>query len=198
MVPHEPGEPPGSKGPKMQGPQARRIDWKGERSALRVKAILCPRRGYAKVSRRSSPGRPGRLRGSPLDSSLRALASAFRNSSPAASEVLCDSRDIQGVLGSKRPRHPDACGRTACIRSRCRNHVGRAMRHCHDAEGSSQPRSVRLSRQDGGSNRGGPLPPRNGAVYLCQGLHLVEARGTPEYAPSVTVSTMVSGSCPLA
>ena len=45
MVPHEPGEPPGSKGPKMQGPQARRIDWKGERSALRVKAMLWPGEG---------------------------------------------------------------------------------------------------------------------------------------------------------
>ena len=67
MVPHEPGEPPGSKGPKMQGPQARRIDWKGERSALRVKAMLWPRRGCVKVSRGSSPRRPACLRGSPLD-----------------------------------------------------------------------------------------------------------------------------------
>jgi len=131
--------------------------------------MLWPRRGCVNAPEvRAQEDRPA-FAGIRWIARLRALASAFRNSSPAASKVLCDSRDIQGVLGSKRLRHPDAFGRTACIRSRCRNHVGRATRHGHDAEGSSQPRSVRLSRQDCGSNRGGPLPPRKRAPVPLSG-----------------------------
>lgn len=76
-------------------------------------------------------------------SSTRSFASAFRSARPGASEALCDNRDIQGVLGSRRLRRPDAFGWSACTRSRFRNHAGRATLHSRDAEASPQPHSVR-------------------------------------------------------
>ncbi len=44
----------------------------------------------------------------------------------------------------------------------------------------------------------GRCPRTDTPPYLCQGLHLVGARGTPEFRVSMTVTEMVPGRCPLA
>jgi len=49
-----------------------------------------------------------------------------------------------------------------------------------------------------GPTEDGRCPRTNEPPYLCQGLHLVGARGTPEQGLSFTVNEMVPGRCPLA
>ena len=44
----------------------------------------------------------------------------------------------------------------------------------------------------------GRCPRTDVPPYLCRGLHLVGARGTPEHGISFTVTDMVPGRCPLA
>jgi len=50
----------------------------------------------------------------------------------------------------------------------------------------------------GGPTEDGRCPQADTPPYVCAGLHLVGAQGTPEQSVSLTVTEMLPGRCPLA